>query len=100
MGNVYLITNGDYYKIGITKGNITKRIQSLQTGNPNPLILVNSYTSNNYRKIESWFHRHYRDKRLEGEWFDLTHDDVDSFLIEATKFDKNINILKDNPFFK
>lgn len=99
MGYVYLLSNGDYYKIGITKGCIEKRIKALQTGNPNEITLINSYQTNNYRKVESWFHRHYKLKRLEGEWFALEQDDIDNFITEAVKFDNNINTLKDNPFF-
>jgi hypothetical protein len=99
-GNVYLITDGDYYKIGITKGDVNKRIKTLQTGSPNPITLINSYYSHNYRKIETWFHRMFRTKRLEGEWFALEPEDIDGFISEANKIDKNINNLKDNPFFK
>jgi hypothetical protein len=96
---VYLITDGDYFKIGLTKKNAEKRLKELQTGSARELTLVETYSSKNYRKIESWFHRKYKWKRLEGEWFALEPEDVDNFLTEAKKIDKNIDTLRDNPFF-
>lgn len=99
MGKVYLITDGEFFKIGVTKGDVEKRIKGLQTGSPNEITLVNYYESNNYRKVESWFHRKYKTKRMEGEWFYLDIEDVESFIVEAKKIDGSIKVLKDNPFF-
>jgi hypothetical protein len=100
MGKVYLLTNNNgFYKIGVTKGDIDRRIKSLQTGNPNKIELVNYYESNNYRKIESWFHRIYEDIRLEGEWFLLNEDHINNFLLEAENINNKVNALKNNPFF-
>ncbi len=98
-GYVYLLYDGEYYKIGITKGDIKKRIKTLQTGSPKPIRLINSYKTKNYRKMESWFHRLYKDDRVEGEWFYLNDDQVNNFTNEAIKIDKNINSLTNNPFF-
>jgi hypothetical protein len=97
--HVYLITDGDYFKIGFTKKDPIKRVKELQTGSPNELKLIQHYASKNYRKIESWFHRVHKSKRLEGEWFALSPEDVNNFLTEAKKIDRNINALRDNPFF-
>ena len=40
-GYVYLLTDGEFFKIGVTKGSIEKRIKKLQTGNPNNIAIVN-----------------------------------------------------------
>lgn len=100
MGKVYLLTNNEgHFKIGVTTGEISKRVKSLQTGNPNKIELVNYYETVNYRKVESWFHRIYKDFRLEGEWFLLNECHINGFINEATKINDNINALKNNPFF-
>lgn len=99
MGTVYLVYNGEFYKIGITKRLLSERIKTLQTGSSKEIILINSYESSNYRKIETLFHQHHRRKRMIGEWFDLDLNDVNNFTDMAIKFDTTCDVLKDNPFF-
>lgn len=102
MGKVYLLNawGTDRYKIGITKGDIDKRIKQLQTGCPDEIILTNSYETENYRKLEGWMHRKLNSKRVEGEWFELEDSDVFSFIEECKKGDEIITLLlNDNPFF-
>ena len=104
MGTVYLLAefcNNSRFKIGITKGDdVGKRLSQLQTGNSNEIIIINSYKSPNYRKVEGMLHRHFGSTRAIGEWFDLTHEQVMSFTEEAKKADEIINLLlRDNPFY-
>lgn len=104
MGYVYLLSEWSKdelnYKIGITRGSVEKRIKSLQTGNPNEIVLVHKYQTKNYLKVEKWMHRKYAEYRLEGEWFNLTDELVSEFLMETEKADANISFLKENnPFF-
>ena len=40
-GYVYLLTDGEFFKIGVTRGSIEKRIKKLQTGNPDNIVIVN-----------------------------------------------------------
>ena len=42
-GFVYLLCDGEHFKIGMTKKDIYKRISELQTGNPNE-IWLHSYS--------------------------------------------------------
>jgi hypothetical protein len=105
MGIVYLIRQLDQegkelYKIGVTKNPIEVRIKCLQTGNPCKLDLQGFYTSENYKKIESFLHRLYQSNRLEGEWFKLTSQQVMSFQKECETFDTTISMLLSiNPFY-
>ena len=81
-GKVYLvgIPEDNLYKIGWTKGEIDKRIAPLQTGNPKKIEVIHLFESDHHVKLESWVHRQYMGKRMEGEWFELTKEDVDNFL--------------------
>lgn len=103
MGKVYLLAefcDGGGFKIGITKRSIEQRIKEAQTGNSNEIILVNSYESENYKKIEGMLHRKFGTTRKRGEWFDLTHEQVVSFTEEAKKADEIASLLlRDNPFY-
>ena len=108
MGYVYLILeidkNGDErHKIGITKNNPEKRVKQLQTGNSGIVRLLQTYESDNYKKVEQWLHGRYKSKQTEAknEWFNLSDDEVTGFLEECKKADTTISfLLKENPFFK
>lgn len=102
MGNVYLLMSTDsdgekeLFKIGITKSSIEKRIKSLSTGNPNKIVLINSYYSKNYKEIEKWLHSRYSLNRTisKNEWFILTDEQVLKFVETCEKIDETINLIK------
>lgn len=98
-GYVYLLTDGEFYKIGVTRGSIQKRISKLQTGNPNDITIVKYYQTEHPFKLESALHARHSHQRINNEWFDLTLDDVTSFNQECEKIDQMFDQLKDNPFF-
>lgn len=108
MGHVYILVQidhkgGETYKIGITKNDPAKRVLSLQTGNPNEIRVLNSYTSDNYKKIEKILHNKYFKSKtsVQNEWFNLDDHEVLSFIEECTKADALINLLlKENHFYK
>lgn len=101
MGIVYLINNDgtDQYKIGMTSRNIEKRFQELKTGNPN-LVLKETYSSENFIKIETLLHRQFEFKKIEGEWFQLDESVVNEFVESCIKLDLRIERLKENYFYK
>jgi len=76
---IYLLRNGASTKIGIAD-NVAKRIKSLQTGNPLPIEEVYSMYTHSARAIEAYLHYTNKDKRLMGEWFNLSEDDVDGII--------------------
>lgn len=101
-GYVYLICeNGDneLFKIGVTCGNVEDRIKKLQTGNGNKLICIKSFYSDNPYRLEKMLHGHFSQDREEGEWFLLSKEQVESFTSICELYQKNIDALKDNPFF-
>ncbi len=70
-GWIYLIRNGELYKIGITK-HINNRIRQLKPDE----VLVKSFTSNN-RELENFLHRRYNKVRIpQTEYFRLNSLDI------------------------
>lgn len=103
MGVVYLL--GDVgkegvYKIGVTRGKIGNRIKKLQTGNSGEIYLVDSFETEHPYIMEKMLHTKYFGEKAMGEWFELSDDSVLSFSETCEKFQKSIDALKDNYFFK
>lgn len=106
-GSIYLITDWSSephrFKVGITKGDVSKRLKQLQTGSSGELVLLKTYSSENYRKIETILHRGYKSHSTDGgrEWFELPEDRVVNFKKECKKIDDNLKLLKEseNPFY-
>ena len=76
LGFVYIAhTIGtDNYKIGSTK-DITSRLKSLKTGNPN-ISMIASRQSFNRVADEKMLHSIFKSSRIGGEWFALTFDQI------------------------
>ncbi len=85
MSVVYLLceygSSPERYKIGITRGDVEKRIKQLQTGSSNEIILISKYKSPHYLKIETNLHKEYSKYSTDGgsEWFELPTDEVFRF---------------------
>lgn len=74
-GFVYIIKNGDLYKIGSAR-KPHKRIAQLRTAAPF-LEELHHIPSLRYRELEHLLHVYYRNRRVKGEWFVLTDEDMD-----------------------
>lgn len=99
MGYVYLLTDGEYYKIGVTRGSIEGRIKKLQTGNANEISMVAHHRTSHPFRMEKMLHARHSMSRVSNEWFMLSHDEVNGFLDECLYLEGIINSLKYNPFF-
>lgn len=98
-GFVYLLCDGDKFKIGMTKHkDINKRIQELQTGNPYEIWIRDYYETDNPLKIEKMMHAQHASSNIKNEWFDLTAEEVINFKNECMQCEKILEALKDNPF--
>jgi hypothetical protein len=73
---LYFITDGEYTKIGVTR-NIKTRLRSLQIGNARFLKCVYSVELENFSKAENILHSQFQSKRVIGEWFNLTIEDIE-----------------------
>jgi len=74
-GYVYLLKCGEYYKIGYSKKPY-RRAKKLRTATPYPIEVVFTLRTPHYKHAEKTLHYRYRDKRRNGEWFELSVDDV------------------------
>lgn len=101
-GKVYLvgIPDEERYKIGWTRGKIDKRISPLQTGNPKKIEVIHLFETEHYMYVETWMHKQFASKRMEGEWFELSQEDVNSFITRCNKGHNIYKSLKEagNPF--
>jgi hypothetical protein len=98
-GYVYLLTDGEIYKIGVTRGSIENRIKKLQTGNPYEICIVDYFATDKPFKLEKMLHNKHSLKRVNNEWFALEACDVRNFKSDCEKFVSIMDALKDNPFF-
>lgn len=74
---VYLMTNtrNGYTKIGVSN-NPKHRERTLQSEEPEVELIFKRKVINAYR-LEKELHEYYSDKRIRGEWFDLTHEQIE-----------------------
>lgn len=101
-GYVYLLGDWEkehYYKIGVTKGTIERRIKSLQTGNGGEIYIVDYYQTDHPFFTEKHLHMRFGNKNVMNEWFELDLEDVKNFKEYCKKVDDLVNASKDNPFF-
>ncbi len=76
-GYVYLIQSPtEAYKIGCTK-NPKNRMKTFGVKLPFEVEYIALIKSDNHKQLESDLHETFEDKRIDGEWFALTPDDVE-----------------------
>jgi len=77
-GYVYLIKSGRSYKIGKTS-DVGRRKYDLRLALPEKPGLIHIIQTDDPTGIEAYWHNRFKNKRKEGEWFDLTKDDISAF---------------------
>ncbi len=76
-GGVYLLHSGKRYKIGCSRA-LEQRVRRIQRILPES-TLVHCIESDDPRGIEAYWHRRFAAKRVKGEWFELSAEDVAAF---------------------
>ena len=104
IGFVYLINEEgtDNYKIGITRSkNEKRRKKTLQTGNSQKLNTIYAFKTEYPYRLETMLHTFYANKRGNGEWFQLSDNEVMSFMSLCENFTNNIKLLiKENHYYQ
>ncbi len=77
-GEVYLFKSGRYYKIGKTIDTV-RRGTEIRIQLPEKVDLIHSIKTDDPSGIESYWHKRFDSKRMNGEWFDLSSADVRAF---------------------
>jgi len=74
-GIVYVLKSKNVYKIGSTK-DFNLRIKRYITENPFGVNIVLQGRVKNYREIEKKLQQKFGNKRVQGEWFKLSKEDI------------------------
>lgn len=77
-GFVYLMKSGKYYKIG-RSNDAGRRAYELRIILPEKLEVIHKIKTDDPIGIEEYWHKRFKDKRKNGEWFDLTRQDIEIF---------------------
>lgn len=75
-GYVYLLESGGLYKVGRST-RPDKRIAQISPVMPHPVNVICTVYSEEHEVLEAELHERFRDVRLNGEWFNLSSENVD-----------------------
>jgi Meiotically up-regulated gene 113 len=78
LGYVYLMKAGRFYKIGRTNA-LGRRERELAIQLPEAAKVIHSIKTDDPGGIEEYWHRRFQDRRKNGEWFELTSQDLAAF---------------------
>ena len=77
-GFVYLMKSGRYYKIGKTNS-VGRREREIALQMPESIEVIHEIKTDDPTGIEAYWHNRFDAKKKNGEWFDLSREDVSAF---------------------
>ena len=93
-GFLYIIKADEYVKIGIAD-DIKNRLKQIQGTCPIKLEIINFWKIRNYTYFENLLHKHYKQYRVHGEWFQLPREEV-NLLFKIRNIEEAIRNKSDN----
>lgn len=78
IGHVYLLKHDKAYKIG-RSADASRRYKEIRTQMPYKTQEIHVIETDDPVGIEAYWHNRFKDKRLKGEWFELSSADVKAF---------------------
>jgi len=78
IGYVYLMKSGNYFKLGRST-NVERRNYEIGIKLPEKFEIVHKINTDDPTGIEAYWHNRFKDKRKQGEWFDLSSRDLKAF---------------------
>jgi hypothetical protein len=77
-GMVYMLKHDNAYKIGKSI-DPTRRYKEIRTQMPHSMEEIHTIATDDPSGIEAYWHNRFKDKRLKGEWFKLSTEDIRAF---------------------
>lgn len=77
-GFIYLMKSGKFYKIGISN-DADRRAYELRIILPEKLEIIHKIKTDDPVGIQEYWHKRFKDKRKNGEWVELTRQDIEIF---------------------
>lgn len=87
-GYIYIIKCKNFYKIGRTKS-FKNRLNDYNDAYPFKIKVIRQIQVDDYVKVETTLLRKFRHKRVKGEWFKFSNDDLVQLNKEVDKYAKN-----------
>lgn len=83
--SIYVFEQCGFYKIGYSY-NPHKRLENIKCASPNETRLVLSFPIHNVKIVEKELHNRFKDKRIRGEWFELSDGDLQDITNILTEY--------------
>lgn len=79
-GYVYIVRSLDRYKIGLSSNlrTLKRRLDEMNTLNAYGIEQIMLIQTRRPESVEKKLHTQFNDRRVNGEWFELTEDDLNS----------------------
>lgn len=93
-GYIYLLCiSNKYYKIGLSR-QPNQRLRGIRWASPFPVEKLHQFYCQYISEIEAALHDRFRDKRLNGEWFELSQEDVRWFMsLDSQNIYQEVNFM-------